>query len=31
MPVTGSAAACSWLTPTGFFAIALADAVAYSA
>jgi hypothetical protein len=31
MPATGSAAACSWLTPAGFFAIAAAGAVVNSA
>jgi hypothetical protein len=30
-PATGIAAACSWLTPSGFLAIAAADAVEYSA
>ena len=30
-PATGIAAACSWLTPSGFFAITAAEAVANSA
>ena len=31
IPATGIAAACSWLTPAGFFAIAPGGAVANSA